>query len=132
MKVSVDTNVLARAILQDDLEQCSLARKVLRQASLIAVSLPCLCELVWILRQGAKVPKEDVAAAIRSLMSTDNVVMNRPAVETGLAVLDEGGDFADGIMAHEGQWLGGETFVSFDKRAVALLSKQGMDTSLLA
>jgi predicted nucleic-acid-binding protein len=132
MKVSVDTNVLARAILQDDLEQCSLARKVLRQASLIAVSLPCLCELVWILRQGAKVPKEDVAAAIRSLMSTDNVVMNRPAVETGLAVLDEGGDFADGIMAHEGQWLGGETFVSFDKRAAALLSKQGMDTSLLA
>jgi predicted nucleic-acid-binding protein len=132
MKVSVDTNVLARAILQDDLEQCSLARKVLRQASLIAVSLPCLCELVWILRQGAKVPKEDVAAAIRSLMSTDNVVMNRPAVETGLAVLDEGGDFADGIMAHEGQWLGGETFVSFDKRAAALLSKQGIDTNLLA
>jgi predicted nucleic-acid-binding protein len=132
MKVSVDTNVLARAILQDDLEQCSLARKVLRQASLIAVSLPCLCELVWILRQGAKVSKEDVAAAIRSLMNTDNVVMNRPAVETGLAVLDEGGDFADGIMAHEGQWLGGETFVSFDKRAAALLSKQGIDTNLLA
>jgi predicted nucleic-acid-binding protein len=132
MKVSVDTNVLARAILQDDLEQCSLARKVLRQASLIAVSLPCLCELVWILRQGAKVSKEDVAAAIRSLMNTDNVVMNRPAVETGLAVLDEGGDFADGIMAHEGQWLGGETFVSFDNRAAALLSKQGIDTNLLA
>jgi predicted nucleic-acid-binding protein len=131
MKVSVDTNVLARAILQDDLEQCRLARKVLREASLIAVSLPCLCELVWILRQGARLPKEDVAATIRSLLNTGNVAMNRPAVETGLAVLDGGGDFADGIMAHEGQWLGGETFLSFDKRAVTLLARQGVDATLL-
>jgi predicted nucleic-acid-binding protein len=132
MKVSVDTNVLARAILQDDPEQCSLARKLLRDASLIAVSLPCLCELVWILRQGAKLSNEDIAAAIRSLLNVGNVVMNRPAVETGLAVLDQGGDFADGIMAHEGQWFGGETFVSFDRKAVSVLSSQGLDASLLA
>jgi predicted nucleic-acid-binding protein len=93
--------------------------------------LPCLCELVWVLRQGARLPKEDVADAIRSLLNVGNVVMDRPAVETGLAVLDDGGDFADGIMAHEGRWLGGEAFVSFDKRAVALIAKQGMDASLL-
>lgn len=42
--------------------------------------------------------------------------MNRSAVEAGLAVLEAGGDFADGIIAYEGNWLGGETFVSFDKR----------------
>jgi predicted nucleic-acid-binding protein len=108
-----------------------LARKLLREASLIAVSLPCLCELAWVLRQGAKLPKEDVAASIRALLNTAKVVMNRPAVEIGLAVLDDGGDFADGIIAHEGQWLGGETFVSFDKRAVSLLSKRGMDATLL-
>jgi len=53
-------------------------------------------------------------------------------VEAGLALLDAGGDFADGIMAHEGKWLGGETFVSFDKQAVGLLSKQGESTQLLA
>ncbi len=51
--------------------------------------------------------------------------MNRPAVEAGLALLEAGGDFADGIMAHEGKWLGGETFVSFDRQAVKLLSEQG-------
>jgi predicted nucleic-acid-binding protein len=126
MKITADTNVLARAILQDDPAQCHAARKLLREASLIAVSLPCLCELVWVLRQGAKVAKEDVAAAIRALSNTSNVAMNRPAVEAGLAVLEAGGDFADGVMAHEGAWLGGETFVSFDKKAVMLLSKQGV------
>ncbi|MDE2517260.1 MAG: type II toxin-antitoxin system VapC family toxin [Rhodospirillales bacterium] len=132
MKITVDTNVLARAILQDDAAQCRTARKLLRNATLIAVSLPSLCELVWILRHGAKLAKEDVAAAIRALLDTANVVMNRPAVEAGLAVLEAGGDFADGIMAHEGKWLGGETFLSFDKKAVALLSQQGVAAQLLA
>jgi len=132
MKITADTNVLARAILQDDAAQCRTARDMLRSATLIAVSLPSLCELVWILRQGARLPREDVAAAIRALLDTGNVVMNRPAVEVGLALLESGGDFADGIMAHEGKWLGGETFVSFDKTAVALLSQQGEATQWLS
>ncbi|MDK4717751.1 type II toxin-antitoxin system VapC family toxin [Rhizobium sp. CNPSo 3968] len=130
MKISVDTNVLARAVLQDDAEQGRAASKLLREASLIAVSLPCLCELVWILRRGAKLSKEDVAVTIRDLLDAGNVVMNRPAVEAGLAILEAGGDFADGIMAYEGNWLGGETFVSFDKKAVELLTEQGQAARL--
>ena len=39
--------------------------------------------------------------------------------------------FADGVIAYEGNWLGGETFVSFDKKAVALLTAQGQSTRLL-
>lgn len=131
MKITADTNVLARAILQDDDAQCRTARKLLKDATLIAVSLPSLCELVWLLRQGAKLSKEDVAVAIRALLDAGNVVMNRPAVEAGLVLLEAGGNFADGIMAHEGKWLGGETFVSFDKKAVTLLSNQGEAAQLL-
>ncbi|NTI24984.1 type II toxin-antitoxin system VapC family toxin [Rhizobium rhizogenes] len=132
MKISVDTNVLARAVLQDDATQGHAAGKLLKEASLIAVSLPCLCELVWILRRGAKLPKQDVAITIRDLLDAGNVVMNRPAVEAGLAILEAGGDFADGIMAYEGNWLGGETFVSFDKQAVELLAEQGQTARLLS
>ncbi|MDK4742748.1 type II toxin-antitoxin system VapC family toxin [Rhizobium sp. CNPSo 3464] len=131
MKISVDTNVLARAVLQDDPGQGNAASKLLREASLIAVSLPCLCELVWILRRGAKLPKEDVAMTIRDLLNAGNVVMNRPAVEAGLTILEAGGDFADGIIAYEGNWLGGETFVSFDKQAVELLTQKGETARLL-
>jgi predicted nucleic-acid-binding protein len=47
-------------------------------------------------------------------------------------MLQAGGDFADGAIAYEGAWLGGETFVSFDKGAVALLSAQGRSASLLS
>ena len=131
MKISVDTNVLARAVLQDDAEQASRAAKILEEAALIAVSLPCLCELVWILLRGAQIPKEKVAQAIRVLIETSKVMMNRPAVEAGLAVLAAGGDFADGVIAYEGNWLGGETFVSFDKKAVSLLSGQVLRSGLI-
>ena len=57
--------------------------------------------------------------------------LDRQAVEAGLSIMDAGGDFADGVIAHEGNWLGADAFVSFDKKAVSLLSGQGQDARLL-
>ena len=131
MRVTVDTNVLVRAVVRDDVAQANKAAKVLREAQLIAVSLPCLCEFVWVLLRFYKLQPADAVAAIRALLAAANVEMNRPAVEAGLSALDAGGDFADGVIAYEGSWLGGETFVSFDKKAVALLKAQGQQARLL-
>ena len=132
MKITVDTNVLIRAVVRDDAAQASIAAKVLTDAQLIAIALPCLCEFVWVLRRVYDFQPADVAAAIRALLAAANVEMNRPAVEAGLAVLDAGGDFADSAFAYEGNWLGGVTFVSFDKNAVALLKAQGQVARLLS
>jgi predicted nucleic-acid-binding protein len=60
------------------------------------------------------------------------VVTNHPAIEAGLAILDMGGDFADGAIAYEGAWLGADEFVSFDKKAVSLLKSQGKRARLLS
>ena len=131
MKITVDTNVLVRAVMRDDPAQASIAGNILVDAQLIAIALPCLCEFVWVLRRVYGLQTADVASAVRSLLIVANVEMNRPAVEAGLSVLDAGGDFADGVIAYEGNWLGGETFVSFDKKAVSLLSAQGQPARLL-
>ena len=131
MKVAVDTNVLVRAVVRDDPAQARVAAKVLTGAELIAVALPCLCEFVWVLRRVYDFQPSDAATAIRALLAAANVAMNRPAVEAGLSVLDAGGDFADGVIAYEGNWLGAETFVSFDRKAVALLKAQGQPARLL-
>lgn len=131
MKVSVDTNVLVRAAVRDDPQQAEVAARVLTEAQLIAIALPCLCEFVWVLLRVYGLQPADAAAAIRALMATANVKMNRPAVQAGLDVLEAGGDFTDGVIAFEGQWLGGEAFVSFDKQAVALLKGQGRAAKLL-
>jgi predicted nucleic-acid-binding protein len=53
-------------------------------------------------------------------------------VEAGLALLDAGGDFADGVIAHEGRWLGADCFISFDKKAVKLMETQGASVRLLS
>jgi predicted nucleic-acid-binding protein len=50
VKVAVDTNVLVRGAVLDDRKQARIADKLLQEASLVAVSLPCLCEFVWVLR----------------------------------------------------------------------------------
>jgi len=125
MKVAVDTNVLVRAVVRDHPAQSEIASRVLTDANLIAIAIPTLCELVWVLRRGYKFPAGDTAAAIRALLNAPNVQLDRPAVEAGLRMLDAGGDFADGAIAYEGRWLGGETFVSFDAKAVELLREQG-------
>jgi len=131
MKITADTNVLIRGVVRDDERQAIAADRVLKEASLIAVSLPCLCEFAWVLRRVYSFDNTSIAAAIRALAATEKVAMNRAAVEAGIAVLDAGGDFADGVMAYEGNWLGAETFVSFDKKAVSLLAGQGVMARLL-
>lgn len=131
MKLSADANVLVRAVMRDDLVQADIAARTLSEATLIAVALPCLCEFVWVLRRVYKLPAPDIACAIRALLATANVQTNRAAAEAGLLMLEAGGDFADGVTAYEGRWLGGETFVSFDKQAVGLLVGQGEAARLL-
>jgi predicted nucleic-acid-binding protein len=131
MKIVADTNILLRDALQDDPRQARLAGEVLRTADLIAIPVPVLCEFVWVLRQGYGKSPAEVAAAIRTLSESENVVTNPQSVQAGLEILDAGGDFADGVIAHEGAWLGAEEFVSFDRQAVKLLKSQGKRARLL-
>lgn len=132
MKITADTNVLVRAATEDDEQQSKAAQAALGRAELVAITMPALCELVWVLSQGYKIPVSDIAETIRRLINVANVVVNRPAAEAGLALLDAGGDFADGVIAYEGSWLGADTLVSFDKKAVKLLQEQGESAQLLA
>jgi predicted nucleic-acid-binding protein len=69
---------------------------------------------------------------VQKLIESASVLVDRPAVEAGLAVLQRGGDFADGVIAFEGQRAGGRVFVSFDKEAVELIGAIGGEARLLS
>jgi len=131
MKITADTNVLVRALAEDHAEQSKAAQLALGKADIVALAIPALCELVWVLR-GYKIRPSDIAATIRDLLNSTNIVVNRSTVEAGLAMLDAGGDFADGVIAYEGNWLGADTFVSFDKQAVRLMEAHGKSARLLS
>ena len=131
MRVTPDTNVLVRLIVNDDPVQGLAALQALECAAQVAISIHALCELAWVLRSRYGMPRGEITAAIRSLIATRTVVADRPAIEAGLAVLGAGGDFADGVIAFEGRRLGGETFVSFDRAAIKRLGVQGFSARLL-
>jgi predicted nucleic-acid-binding protein len=132
LRITADTNVLVRAAVADDADQSSLAAAALRDAELVAVTLPVLCEFVWVLSRGYRRPVIEIAAAIRRLVDSATVEVDRPAVDAGLAVFDAGGDFADGVIAFEGRRLGGLVFTSFDRGAVELIKATGAEARLLS
>jgi predicted nucleic-acid-binding protein len=131
LKITADTNVLVRAAVSDDPHQTNLAAEMLRSAEIVAVTLPTLCEFVWVLARGYRRPVREITEAIRRLADSTTVRMDRPAVDAGLIVLEAGGDFADGVIAFEGRRLGGAVFTSFDRTAIELVAAAGGATYLL-
>jgi predicted nucleic-acid-binding protein len=118
-------------LTEDHAEQSKVARQALKKAEMIALTIPTLCELVWVLRS-YKIRPNDISETIRKLLNAANVVVNRQAAEAGLAQLDAGGDFADGVIVYEGNWLGADTFVSFDRTAIKLMQARGLSVRLLS
>jgi predicted nucleic-acid-binding protein len=131
LRITADTNVLVRAAALDDPAQSSLALDLLRNAELIAVTLPALCEFAWVLRQGYHWSGREVFGMIKTLVAGPTVQVDRPAVEAGLALLEAGGDFADGVIAFEGRRLGGTVFASFDRRVTELIAANSGEIRLL-
>jgi predicted nucleic-acid-binding protein len=132
VRLTADTNSLVRAVVDDDPVQGRLARDALAGADIVALTLPALCEFVRVLARGYHLSGPDIHEAVRRLISADNVAVDRAAAEAGLAMLAAGGDFADGVIAHEGAWLGGEVFLSFDRKAVDRLQANGIAARLPA
>jgi predicted nucleic-acid-binding protein len=104
---------------------------LLHAAETVVLTLPALCEFVWVTRRGYRRQAAEIADAMRELLAAPSVVVDRPAAEAGLTLLAAGGDFADGVIAFEGRRLGGEVFASFDRRAVDLVAAQGGKTHFL-
>ncbi|MER2535459.1 MAG: type II toxin-antitoxin system VapC family toxin [Rhizobiaceae bacterium] len=131
MKITPDTNVLLRAFMGDDPVQKRIAVTTIQDATLIALPLPILCEVAWVLTRNRKFSRMMVAGAIRDLIASARVETDRLAVEAGLRVLESGGDFADGAIAYQGREMGADLFVTFDKKAHRLLGDSGISSRLL-
>jgi predicted nucleic-acid-binding protein len=116
----------------DDPGQSALAAQTLREADIVAVPLPALCEYAWVLRTAYKRTRTEVAASIEALLDTPGVHTDESATRKGLEALRRGGDLADAVIAYEGLWLGGEEFVTFDRKAAELLPEIGIPARRLA
>jgi predicted nucleic-acid-binding protein len=131
LKIIADTNLLVRLAIDDDPIQRRVAAGIVREAEAVIVGLHALCEMVWVLRARYRFSKAQIVLAIENLCGVENVIVDKAALEAGLEAMRSGADFADAAIAYEGRMAGGEVFVSFDKKAVAAVAKQGMKAELL-
>jgi predicted nucleic-acid-binding protein len=125
LKVAVDTNVLLRIILADDPKQHRLAIRALEDASEVILSSVALCEAAWVLKRTYGLTRPEVADSIRAVLDITNASYETGPIQAGLAMLDDGGDFADGVIARQGRSNRADIFLSFDRKAVKRLCDLG-------
>lgn len=113
---AVDTNVLARFMLDDDPVQSPIARDLVKAG--VFVPLTVLLELGWLLQSRYGLERGHLAASLLDLFDVPGVVLDdEGAVRSAVAAFAQGGDFADHI--HLVAAKGVEAFATFDRRVVA-------------
>lgn len=94
---AIDTNVLVRAIVQDDTEQSARATALLLDGD-IFVPVTVMLELEWVLRSRYAFAPKVVAQAITKITALGNVVVGeRQAVLSAASRATQGWDFADAL-----------------------------------
>ena len=122
MRVAVDTNVLVRYLTWDDEEQAIEAASAIEGADAIIVPTIVLCEMVWVLKRAYRYADPEIIAILRRLVAIRAVEIERPAAESGIAMLARGGDFADGAVRHEADCPRCDRLVTFDQSFARLVS----------
>lgn len=115
MRIAVDTNVLVRYLTSDDAAQATEEMRVIEGASTVVISTIVLCELVWVLKGRYRYGREDIINIVRGLTESRTVEVDQLAVAAGLAMLNKGANFADGIIQHEASLTRCDSLVTFDR-----------------
>jgi predicted nucleic-acid-binding protein len=125
---TADTNVIIRIIEEDDQQQTAAALRLMTNSTKFVIPNVVFCEVAWVLRSVYKRNWSFIATAIRGLLGNAKVVTEEDTVLAGLRMLDDGGDFADGVVQYTGSQLadGPSTFASFDQGAVSRLTARGI------
>lgn len=121
---ALDTNVLVRALVQDDAAQCRRAQAILG-AQPVYIPITVILELEWVLRSRYRYSPKAIADAMEKLAILENTVVGEQAAVVAAATkMRQGWDFADAL--HHALAAGCEDFVTFDTH---LARRAGRDDS---
>jgi predicted nucleic-acid-binding protein len=119
----LDTNVLARYYVEDQADaparrQRAAAQALIESGQPLVVAKTVLLELEWVLRGYYALPAADVARVMRHLLGLSHVrIEDRSAVETVVALVERGLDFADAL--HHASYRDCDAMASFDDKRFA-------------
>jgi predicted nucleic-acid-binding protein len=119
--IAVDTNVLVRYFIEDDLTQSrkvdALLAQTRRAQTRVHVDDVVLCELVWVLGYAYSFDKSTIVDALDRILSTMHFsFVDREMLRRALVAYSAGsGDFPDYVIAERNAHAGCEATVTFDR-----------------
>lgn len=121
--IGLDTNVLARYIMQDDARQSALATRLVESLSAESpgfVALVSVVELAWVLDSAYGLDRTQLVEAFEAMLRTKEIVVERAeTVWKALRVFQSGNaDFADCLIERSASAAGCERTMTFDRGAV--------------
>jgi predicted nucleic acid-binding protein len=121
---ALDTNVVVRLIVGDDVRQARAAEKlVASEPCTVAASVLMECE--WVLRGSYKLGAPLIAASFRDLLALQNIDALDPLLtQRALQGYEAGLDFADAL--HAAQRRDGDRFATFDRQLMRRAPKAGV------
>ena len=118
--IALDTNVLVRYIVEDDLEQspaaAAMIERALKRNEALFVPQIVLCELVWVLSFAYRFNREAIVGVLQQLRRGAQVaVESADEVKRAIESYAAGrGDFADYLIAERSITNGCSVIASFD------------------
>lgn len=122
--IALDTNLLARLLLRDDVPQYARVRALMESQMALTAPVTVILELVWVLEANDCTPTE-IVHGLNLLMGLPNFTPERPdAVRRALDSYAQGLDFADAL--HLALSQSSTQLASFDKAFAKKASKWGL------
>jgi predicted nucleic-acid-binding protein len=120
--IGLDTNVLVRYIMQDDLKQSPPATRLIESRSVESrgfVSLVSVVELFWVMSAAYELDRGQLIAAIEALLRTKELVVERAEIVwKALRIFQSANvDFADCLIERSAAAAGCEKTMTFDRGA---------------
>lgn len=117
--ISIDTNILVSAFLEDDATQAKMAKEIMEEASRIGnlfISSYAIQEFIWVLKV-KKFNRKDIYDAIITLADSPGVIIGQRDVVLFAAEKFYKGkaDFADYMILSESEKYGSKVLKTFDK-----------------
>lgn len=126
--IALDTNVLVRYLVEDDVRQGRQAARLIERAVAgdepLFISDIVVCETVWVLASAYGLTRTEIAAALGGLLRAKSVVFaSTDQLSSSLDAYRRGkGDFADYLIREHAQAHGASHVATFDR---ALLREPG-------